>query len=111
MTFAKLWRRREVQKAAARSAAAPRATAHVPSQKRTRIETNDGIVHNLREIGVDFDSNEPQYISLCGHVCTVGGHDVDSTTTRRDNHCKACEDAAHETALDDGISDVITGEA
>lgn len=90
MSFAKLWLKRAVQRAAAPKAAAPKAAAHVPPRKRTRIETEDGIVHRLRENGVDFDSNEPQYVSMCGHVCTVGGDDVDGTATRRDTDCMAC---------------------
>jgi len=85
MTFAKLSRQSAVQRAVA-----PRAAAHVPPRKRTRIETKDGIVHSLRDNGVDFDSNEPQYISLCGRVCTVGGGDADSTTARRETDCRAC---------------------
>lgn len=93
MSFAKLWRKRAVQRAPRATTprvAAPRAAAHVPPRKRTKIETDDGIVHSLRENGVDFDSNEPQYISLCGHVCAVGGDDADSTATRRATDCMAC---------------------
>ena len=73
MTITGVWRRRVVHRMASTSSClSPR-------------KDSDGVVHGFVEIGYDFDTNEPHYISLCGRVSTS----VRSDETA-DVDCMAC---------------------